>query len=391
MDKKYHIGRKGNPTICTAIKNKCTLSNEHFKSKEEAFDYLKSLNDTALLYRYTIRQTLKDDRINCAFCDKETDKIGGNGRNRKYCSVQCSSKAAKQREKEARQKRKADAGFIDCRTCTEKVPALNKQGHRRIYCSAKCKSDNKVIRLKGEAEQRRQEKIKCDYCDKETSKYNPRKGTPKRFCSKQCGRSFDHAERKRKRNILYEERIRNAICKQCGKLLKDAKNKTIRTKIYCSSKCKVAFHTLIKRKPFLVPVYVFTDRDWKKLKNRFNNCCAYCSAKLPLALDHIIPITKGGYHRPGNFLPSCKRCNSSKGNKTVVEWRIYLKRKGITVNKNLPFINLNERHIIFPNSVEDYDSIKDQLINEFAVKPYSFNKSIFRFYNITEEELVKNM
>ena len=36
--------------------------------------------------------------------------------------------------------------------------------------------------------------------------------------------------------------------------------------------------------------------------------------------DHIIPSAKGGPQTSQNFMPLCKRCNSSKGTKDLFEW-----------------------------------------------------------------------
>lgn len=47
--------------------------------------------------------------------------------------------------------------------------------------------------------------------------------------------------------------------------------------------------------------------------------CAYCDAEITrktITIDHIIPLSKGGKHEIGNIAPCCRRCNSSKGNKT---------------------------------------------------------------------------
>lgn len=47
--------------------------------------------------------------------------------------------------------------------------------------------------------------------------------------------------------------------------------------------------------------------------------CIYCGGQ-PQHLDHIIPKSKGGSDDPKNLATSCARCNTSKGNKDVVEW-----------------------------------------------------------------------
>ncbi len=55
------------------------------------------------------------------------------------------------------------------------------------------------------------------------------------------------------------------------------------------------------------------------LLEKFEGRCAYCS-KEATTWDHIIPITKGGETEPGNIVPACASCNSSKKDRDVDEW-----------------------------------------------------------------------
>lgn len=70
------------------------------------------------------------------------------------------------------------------------------------------------------------------------------------------------------------------------------------------------------------PTFVFTERDWKRLVARFYGCCAYCLVKCDnLQLDHVIPLSRGGYNGAGNYLPACPTCNRSKGARLLFEWK----------------------------------------------------------------------
>jgi len=51
----------------------------------------------------------------------------------------------------------------------------------------------------------------------------------------------------------------------------------------------------------------------------FNGRCAYCGAPAT-TWDHIKPISKGGQTIPGNIVPACQSCNSSKKDKNVWNW-----------------------------------------------------------------------
>jgi len=68
----------------------------------------------------------------------------------------------------------------------------------------------------------------------------------------------------------------------------------------------------------------FTGGDWEKLKRQYGYCCAYCGEKSEkLEMDHVIPITRMGRHAIANILPACRRCNISKFNKLLSEWKLW--------------------------------------------------------------------
>lgn len=63
--------------------------------------------------------------------------------------------------------------------------------------------------------------------------------------------------------------------------------------------------------------YEVAARDIRRLASA---CCVACG--LPAdSLDHVIPLSRGGSHGVGNLAPMCRTCNSSKGAKTISEWR----------------------------------------------------------------------
>lgn len=56
--------------------------------------------------------------------------------------------------------------------------------------------------------------------------------------------------------------------------------------------------------------------------------CTYCRLQLATTLDHVIPLTRGGTNYEGNLSPACRRCNSSKADRLIVEWRSGLTSSG---------------------------------------------------------------
>ncbi len=51
----------------------------------------------------------------------------------------------------------------------------------------------------------------------------------------------------------------------------------------------------------------------------FGGCCAYCDAKAT-TWDHVVPVRDGGRTEPGNVVPACATCNSSKKCADVLDW-----------------------------------------------------------------------
>lgn len=59
------------------------------------------------------------------------------------------------------------------------------------------------------------------------------------------------------------------------------------------------------------------------LRERF---CRWCCEFMPLGtatIDHVIPLARGGQHCRDNLVAACRKCNSSKGQKTLSEWMEY--------------------------------------------------------------------
>lgn len=49
--------------------------------------------------------------------------------------------------------------------------------------------------------------------------------------------------------------------------------------------------------------------------------CSYCGSEDNIHQDHLVAKTKGGV----KTIPSCSKCNQSKGKKALMEWLRWLK------------------------------------------------------------------
>lgn len=59
----------------------------------------------------------------------------------------------------------------------------------------------------------------------------------------------------------------------------------------------------------------------KELIQIYNSKCFYCQSNSNIEADHIIPISRGGQHSVGNLIAACRKCNASKGARTITEWK----------------------------------------------------------------------
>jgi len=70
-------------------------------------------------------------------------------------------------------------------------------------------------------------------------------------------------------------------------------------------------------------VFAVTVKELMRLKA---HPCYLCNSAKSTTIEHIIPVTKGGRWAIGNLLGACGPCNSSKFNKYLVEYRMYLRQ-----------------------------------------------------------------
>lgn len=86
-----------------------------------------------------------------------------------------------------------------------------------------------------------------------------------------------------------------------------------------------------KRRARLANAKTFLVRP-KDVERLYKSKCLFCENRQRIDLDHAIPLSRGGDHSIGNLIPLCDNCNSTKYNKTIMEWRVYR----IRIGKPLP-------------------------------------------------------
>lgn len=86
------------------------------------------------------------------------------------------------------------------------------------------------------------------------------------------------------------------------------------------------------------------DRKWygrfdkQEILKRTNGICACCGKKLTvktMTIEHVIPISRGGYDGPANTIPLCEQCNKDKGNMLYIPIWFYTAIAGTKLSYEL--------------------------------------------------------
>ena len=151
------------------------------------------------------------------------------------------------------------------------------------------------------------------------------------FCSVECNNDALVARRRAAKWVGVRP---DRPCVRCGKPLLGKKPHAR----YCSRRCKMAAcearegtrinRDVRKGRISSDRVFSFTDRDWKRLCNRYDQRCAYCGQRKTLERDHVLPVSRGGRHSIGNIVPACRSCNLEKRRKFLSEWRYGVREVG---------------------------------------------------------------
>lgn len=154
------------------------------------------------------------------------------------------------------------------------------------------------------------------------------------FCSRTCKSVAGERQRRVDENGRSGERERGRAryLKERVKRIAAAKSYYYRTqprrletaKLWRESNrdMRVAQHNNRRARKFGNPGYIgVSAREWRAALVRADGKCSYCGRPGKLAMDHVVPLARGGRHAPGNVTPACVACNSSKSDLFVSEWR----------------------------------------------------------------------
>lgn len=67
-----------------------------------------------------------------------------------------------------------------------------------------------------------------------------------------------------------------------------------------------------------------------KVFNRDGRVCVVCGSSEKLCVDHIIPVSRGGFTTLDNLQVLCDKCNLQKSNMTMEEFEIWRNKHGTT-------------------------------------------------------------
>lgn len=166
-------------------------------------------------------------------------------------------------------------------------------------------------------------------------------------CHLDCGRSWrsrnpDAAKRAYQRNRVYESERKKRLRREQPEVLRERWDRYYKkniTKIEAARAArreeavqrtrewqrrnpeKVRIHSNNRRARKVQAPGNASFEDVQRLLNRYQHRCAYCGSNDRIQIDHVVPLNRGGTNYIGNLLPACKRCNCSKNDRLLVEWR----------------------------------------------------------------------
>lgn len=262
-----------------------------------------------------------------------------------------------------------------CPVCQTEIPPTKWKNRKRIqykkFCSLRCKGEEDYKRRKPYYKNywltrphlfKWKKEKECRWCKKLFVMIQPNQ----EFCRPQCSK-YEWKKHHRKETLEWQrnwkkkkarEDWQEKECAYCKIIfLPDLQHK--RQQIYCSKKCQQKINAkksaekilyalkhpnenpefywkVLRRKQVQDANYKALKRgckyenknctkehihlkDWQEILQKMNHHCAICGKKetidCPMTIDHIVAISNGGSNTKENIQPTCRPCNSRKGNR----------------------------------------------------------------------------
>lgn len=188
-----------------------------------------------------------------------------------------------------------------CRNAKARVSNPLRKEYRKAFTAAKREQGYCVNCLSRKTEEGRRLCLYCDQVGRTANAKNKEERKAKGLCV-DCSRAAEPFRRR---------------CQQCL----DASNKRCREwERDNPDKVSLLGKTRYARKR--TNGGSFSAEEWLRLCEAFGNVCVSCEQQKPLAADHIIPVHHGGLSDISNIQPLCRECNSRKGHRLIVDYRL---------------------------------------------------------------------
>ncbi|MET3904886.1 hypothetical protein ABIE35_003469 [Paenarthrobacter sp. 4246] len=175
----------------------------------------------------------------------------------------------------------------------------------------------------------------CEHCGSDIS----HKRSNAVFCSRDCKtkvsdkrRLLDGREQERnQKRYPRERRQRKKLARELYWATRPRQLETSRAWRIANPDKRYAQHINRRGRKFNNPGFVaVTDWEWRRMVRRNGYRCTYCGKRPDrLVMDHVVPLSRGGRHAPGNVTPACTDCNGAKGAMFVCEWKQAQSRNSI--------------------------------------------------------------
>ena len=87
---------------------------------------------------------------------------------------------------------------------------------------------------------------------------------------------------------------------------------------YHANKARAKLNSHARRARLAKTESSLTLAEWREILEVFDHRCAYCLRNdLPLSVEHVVAISRGGTHTADNVVPACLPCNLRKHDRTV--------------------------------------------------------------------------